>query len=62
MENKNWKLKTLLLGAGIGLFTGLIMAYIKIQRAESKHEMIQFNSKDTAKVGLAVVEILKKLI
>ncbi|GAP41837.1 hypothetical protein ATC1_131833 [Flexilinea flocculi] len=44
------------------LFTGLIMAYIKIQRAESKHEMIQFNSKDTAKVGLAVVEILKKLI
>ena len=46
MENKNWKLKTLLLGAGIGLFTGLIMAYIKIQRAESKHEMIQFNSKD----------------
>jgi hypothetical protein len=62
MENKNWKFKTLLLGAGIGLFTGLIMAYIKIQRAESKHEMIQFNSKDTAKVGLAVVEILKKLI
>ena len=62
MENKNWKLKTLLLGAGIGLFTGLVTAYIKIQRAESKHEIVHFNSKDTAKVGFAVVDILKKLI
>ncbi len=62
MEDKKWKIKTLLWGAGIGLITGLITAYIKIQRAESKHEMVHFNSKDTAKVGLAVVEILKKLI
>lgn len=62
MDKINWKTKTLLLGAGIGLASGLIIAYVKIRSAESKNKTINFNSKDTAKVGIAVYEILKKLI
>ncbi|MHC1771494.1 MAG: hypothetical protein AB9907_07080 [Flexilinea sp.] len=61
MNKNNWKTKALLYGAGIGMATGLIIAYIKIRNAESKNEIISFNTKDTAKVGMAIYEILKKI-
>lgn len=62
MENKNWKTKSLLYGAGIGMICGLIITYIRIQRAESNNETLSLNKKDTAKIGLAVIEILRKMI
>ncbi|HNY93989.1 MAG TPA: hypothetical protein PKX80_10585 [Flexilinea sp.] len=62
MSDKNWKRNTLLIGAGIGLLAGLLSAYLRIRKAESNNEIITFKAKDTAKIGTAVFDFMKKFL
>jgi predicted small secreted protein len=60
MENKmEWKTKTMLLGAGLGLAAGLIAAFIVIQNADSKENQPQLTAGDGVKVGLGVLGVLR---
>lgn len=60
MENqKDWKTKTLLLGAGLGLAAGLVAAFIVIQNADSRDSQPQLTAGDGVKVGLGVLGVLR---
>ncbi len=62
MQNKNWKTKTLLVGAGIGLICGLFVTWMRIRQAESKNQTLHLGEKETAEIGLAVLDFLRKQI
>ncbi len=54
-----WKKKTLLIGAIAGLATGLLAAYIVIQRAERENVRPNMSSGDGVKIGLGVLGVLR---
>lgn len=59
--NENWKTKTLLIGAAVGIVTGLIGAYILIQAADKAQSRPQISAGDGVKVGLGVMAVLRLL-
>jgi hypothetical protein len=62
METKeNWKQRTLLIGLVAGAVTGLLAAFILIQRAEQEETHPQLSAGDGVKVGLGVLGVLRLL-
>lgn len=60
MQNTdNWKSKYLLIGGIAGLLSGLIAAFVLIQRAEQHQNVPKINAGDGVKVGLGVLGVLK---
>jgi len=59
--NDNWKTKTLLIGAAVGIVTGLIGAYILIQAADKAQTRPQISAGDGVKVGLGLMAVLRLL-
>jgi hypothetical protein len=56
-----WKSKTLLIGAGVGLVTGLVAAMIIIQRAEQQQAKPKISAGEGVKMGLGLLGVLKLL-
>ena len=61
METSSWKTKTLLLGALIGAVTGLVGAFLLVQRAEQSKSLPKITAGEGVKVGLGVLGILRML-
>ena len=59
--NENWKTKTLLIGAAVGVITGLVGALILIQAADKAETRPQISAGDGVKVGLGVMAVLRLL-
>lgn len=57
----DWKKKTRIVGAIIGIATGIIVAQVMISNAEEKNETVQLNAKNGAKIGMAVLNMAKQL-
>jgi hypothetical protein len=55
----NWRNKTLIIGAVVGLLVGLAGAYIVIQRAEDLNNLPEVTPADGVKVGLGVLGVLR---
>jgi len=55
----NWKSKTLVIGAIIGILIGLAASYIVIQRAERENSVPQITAGDGVKVGLGLLGVLR---
>ncbi len=55
----NWKNKTLIIGAVVGLAIGLAGAYIVIQRSEQLNTLPEVSAGDGVKVGLGVLGVLR---
>jgi hypothetical protein len=55
----NWKSKYLFIGGLAGLLSGLIAAYVLIQRTEQNQMTPKINAGDGVKVGLGVLGVLK---
>ncbi len=60
-KSENWKLKTLLLGAGIGAVTGVIASLIIVQRAEQTGSKPSLTAGDGVKVGLGLLGVLRQI-
>ncbi|HPC07252.1 MAG TPA: hypothetical protein PLI60_11080 [Anaerolineaceae bacterium] len=60
-KSENWKLKTLLLGVGIGAVTGLIASLIIVQRAEQTNSKPALTAGDGVKVGLGLLGVLRQI-
>lgn len=54
-----WKNKTLLIGAVAGLATGLLAAFIVVQRAERANLTPMMSPGDGVKIGLGVLGVLR---
>jgi gas vesicle protein len=61
MKQPNWKMKTLLTGALIGMVTGLISAFLRIREAESRDTTYQIKTKDSALIGNAIFDFLRRI-
>jgi hypothetical protein len=57
--NKQWKTKTILIGALIGALSGLIAAYIIVQQAEKKDTKPKLNAGEGVKLGMGVLSLLR---
>ncbi|HZU86171.1 MAG TPA: hypothetical protein VFF78_01735 [Anaerolineaceae bacterium] len=60
MEPKtNWKTNTWIIGALIGLVSGLFAAYMLIKRAEAEDQKPKITPGDGVKVGLGMLSVFK---
>ncbi len=55
----NWKTKSLIIGAAVGLAIGLLGAYIVIQRSEQLNTLPEVSAGDGVKVGLGLLGVLR---
>ena len=57
----NWKTKTLLIGAAVGVVTGVLGALILIQAADKAETQPKLSAGDGVKVGLGVLAVMRLL-
>jgi hypothetical protein len=55
----NWKTKTLVIGAIVGTFTGIVAAYLIVQKAEKQDTKPQISTGEGVKLGLGVLGLLR---
>ncbi len=60
-KDNNWKTKVLIIGAAIGLLTGLGAAYILVQRAEQQNAQPKLSAGEGVRVGLGVLGLLRMI-
>ncbi len=56
---ENWKTKFLIIGAVVGLVSGVFAAYMMVQRAEQKNRTPELTAGDGVKVGLGLLGVMK---
>ncbi len=55
------KPRILLFGALLGALSGLVAAYLLVQRAEKEGQQIQFSAKEGVKLGAMVFGLLRQI-
>ncbi len=60
-QKENWKTMTFIIGALVGLVSGLIAAYVIIQRAEEDQSHPRLSAGDGVKVGIGVLGVLRTI-
>ena len=58
-QSESWKTKTLFIGGLLGLLSGLLAAFLLIQRAQQNEKNLNISPGDGVKVGLGVLGVLK---
>ena len=59
-SNNNWKIKVLIIGAGIGALVGVGTAYLLARTAEETHNgPPQIKTGDALKVGVNVIGVMR---
>ncbi len=59
--SQDWKTKTLLIGAAIGVLAGLGAAYLLVQRAEREGRQPELSAGEGIKLGLLVLGLLRQV-
>lgn len=57
----DWKKKTYLIFAATGLAAGLLIAHMRIQKAEEEDKPVKLDAKEGARIGLALIDAVKKI-
>jgi hypothetical protein len=57
----NWKPKVLAIGGAIGLLTGLLAAYLLIQRSEKTETKPELSAGEGVKLGVLVLGLLRSV-
>jgi hypothetical protein len=60
-ENQGWKTRVYLIGAVIGLLTGIGAAYLYVKKAEETLERPKLTTGEGMTVGLSLVSLLKMI-
>jgi hypothetical protein len=58
-DNKQWKMKTLVIGGIVGALIGLGAAYVLIQRAEDEEVKPKLTAGEGVQLGLGVLGLLR---
>ncbi len=59
--NGNWRAKTMLLGGVLGAATGLLAAYILIQRSEDGEQPPKIGAGEGVRLGLLLLGLLRQV-
>lgn len=60
-QEEQWKTKVILVGGVVGLLTGLVAAYMLVQRAEKAGDKPMLSSGEGVKLGLLVLGLLRQV-
>lgn len=60
-EERNWKTRTLVIGAVLGALTGLGVAFAMVQRAEERGEPVALNTGEGIRLGMGVLGLLRQI-
>jgi hypothetical protein len=58
---ENWRTITLVIGGIVGLISGIVAAYIIIQRAEEEEARPRLSAGEGVRVGLSVLSVLRSV-
>ena len=58
-QQNNWKTRVFIISALLGTFTGLVAAYILVQRAEKNQDRPQLSAGEGVKLGLGLMGLLR---
>ena len=58
-QTSSWKTKTLFVGGVLGLLSGLLAAFLLIQRSQQNEKELNISAGDGVKVGIGVLGVLK---
>jgi hypothetical protein len=58
---EDWKVKTLVICGAVGLLTGLLAAFLLIQRAEQESNQPRLTAGEGVRVGVGVLGVLKTI-
>jgi hypothetical protein len=58
-DNKQWKMKTLVIGGIVGALIGLGAAYVLIQRSEDEEVKPKLTAGEGVQLGLGVLGLLR---
>ena len=61
IPQEDWKPKVLVIGGVIGLLTGLLAAYLLVQRAEKEAIKPQLSAGEGVKLGVLVFGLLRQV-
>lgn len=61
ISQENWKAKVFMIGGAVGLLTGLLAAYLLVQRAEKRDEKPELNAGEGVKLGVLVFGLLRQI-
>lgn len=61
-SDRQWKVKALAIGALVGMVIGLGTAYLQVRDAENHQKIVKYDMKSTARFGMTLFELIKKII
>ena len=61
IKDESWRSKTLLVGAFLGALTGLVAAYLLVQRAEREETSLDLTAGEGIKLGLLLLGLLRQV-
>lgn len=59
LTKENWKTKYIIIGAILGMVSGVFAAYMLVQRSDQRNQTPQINAGDGVKVGLGLLGVMK---
>lgn len=60
-DDRSWKTRTLFIGALLGAFAGLGIAFALVQRAEQSGEPVKLNTGEGLRLGMGVLALLRQI-
>ena len=58
---KDWKTNTLVVGAVLGLLSGLLASFLLVRRAEKSGKELTLNSGEGFRLGMLVLGLLREI-
>ena len=58
---KDWKTNTLIVGAVLGLLSGLLASFLLVRRAEKSGKELTLNSGEGFRLGMLVLGLLREI-
>ncbi len=59
---KDWKVRSLVIGTGLGALVGALTAYLLIRQAEKTNEKPQITPAHGVNIGLGIIGIIRQFL
>jgi hypothetical protein len=59
---KDWKIRSLVIGAGLGSLAGIVTAYLFIRQTEKTNEKPKITPAHGVNIGLGVINLIRQFL